>query len=63
MNYKASKPDVDSQDQQESINNDLDFSRKDILAFVIAGLQLVLPTVAFFIAGLFLFLVIFQIFF
>ena len=63
MNYKATKSDVNPKDQHQDLNNDLDFSRKDILAFVIAGLQLVLPIVVFFIAGLLLFLVIFQMFF
>jgi len=63
MTYKATKSDVEPKDQQQDLNNDLDFSRKDILAFVIAGLQLVLPIVGLFIVGVLLFLVMFQIFF
>jgi hypothetical protein len=63
MSYKVNKSDVGPQDQRQNLSDEMKFTAKDTLALVIAGLQLVLPIAAFFIAGLLLFFIIFQVFF
>jgi|LGVE01.1.fsa_nt_gb hypothetical protein len=63
MNYNAKDSDVGLDDQHLNITDDIDFSSKDIIALIIASMQIILPFV-FGLLGVFgLILLLFQLLF